>query len=132
MRKHGMVLMAVAVAVVIAGVAEAGGRARVLVSQLPRQVTAGQAFELAITVVPETWSHARNVEPVITAECGERKIVTSAVALKRGNRYRASLNLPSAGNWTIRVDSRYCQTVMSPLAIEAVAASAEKAGKTPS
>jgi hypothetical protein len=131
MSKRSMVLAALA-AVTLVSVAQAGGRARVEVSQAPKQVKAGEAFELAITVVPEGWTHSRNIEPVVTASCGEARVVTSAVALKRSNGYRASLKLPAAGTWTIRVDSRYCHTVMSPLTVTALAAGPQKSSKTPS
>jgi hypothetical protein len=41
------------------------------------------------------------------------------VATTSQGEYKASLTLPSAGHWSITVDSRYCQTVMDPLRLEA-------------
>src|SRR5688572_10842814 len=107
MSKTGTILGALLVTVALATVANAGGRARVALSNLPDKVTAGQSFDVAITVIPESWRHRRNVRPIVTAECGDRKIVTTAVALKADNRYQASLKLPSAGRWKLRVDSQY-------------------------
>jgi hypothetical protein len=131
MRKRWMVLTAMVAAVAIASGAEAGGRARVRVSQAPRRVVAGQSFEVAIQVIPQTWSHARNVEPLLTAECGARKVTFATKAEARPNQYRASLTLPSAGNWTILVDSRYCQTVMTPISVEAIPEEPAKSAKLP-
>lgn len=120
-------LAAVAATTILASVALAGGRARVSVVQAPKQVRAGEMFDFVVTVMPEVGGHRRNLEPVVTAVLGDRQVVTSALAEKGAHRYRASLRLPEAGEWTIRVDSRYCETRMTPWAIEARAA--EKAGK---
>jgi len=123
MRRHAMMLMTWAATVTIATAAQAGGRARVEVSQAPRQVTAGKAFDLAIKVVPESGSHRRNIEPLVIAECGDHRVTTSATALSsQADQYRARLELPSAGAWKVHVDSRYCETVMKPVEIQAVAA----------
>lgn len=130
MRKLSTTLVALCAAALLAGVAGAGGRAEVKVNGAPGRVEAGKPFELAIQVTPATWTRARNIEPVVTAVCGERKVVTSAVALRRANHYRATLNLPAAGEWKIRVDSRYCETVMSPVSVRAVAAAAPRKGRS--
>jgi len=126
MRRHAMMLMTWAATVAIAAAAQAGGRARVEVSQAPRQVTTGKAFDLAIKVVPESWSHRRNIEPLVIAECGDRRVTTSAASSSQANQYRARLELPSAGAWKVRVDSRYCETVMKPVEIQAVAATVKR------
>jgi hypothetical protein len=123
-------LAALAATTILAGLAQAGGRARVEVSREPDQVKAGEAFEIAITVVPETWNRRRNIEPLVTAMRGEERVVTAAIAEKRANRYWARLALPEPGEWTIRVDSRFCETVMKPVGILAVAE--PKAKKTSS
>src|SRR6185369_5945317 len=128
MRKHWMIMASAVSTTGLVAAAEAGGRARVEVSEAPRQVSAGQSFELAIRVIPQTWGHRRNVEPLVVAECGNLKVTASAVALATANRYRASLVLPSAGAWKVRVDSRYCETVMKPIEIEALAKAGARAG----
>jgi hypothetical protein len=127
MKKLSMTLAALGMTIALVGVAGAGGQARVKVEQVPGKVEAGKPFELAITVQPQTWSHARNIEPIVTAECAGRKVATTAVASKRVNQYRATLNLPTAGEWKIRVDSRYCHTVMSPVSVQVAAAAAKRA-----
>jgi len=121
MQKLSMTLAALMMTAGLVGVAGAGGQARVKVDSVPSRVEAGRPFQLAITVSPQ-WGGSRNIEPIVTAECGELKVAATAVALKRTNRYRATLNLPAAGQWTIRVESSYCHTVMSPVSVQAVAA----------
>lgn len=122
MRKHGTMLLALAATMILAAGVHAGGRARVELSQVPKQVTAGKSFDVAIKVVPESWSHERNIEPLVVAQSGDVKVIASSVALSKTNHYKASLKLPSAGQWKVRVDSRYCETVMKPVEIQAVAA----------
>ena len=129
MRRYWMVPTIVILTISLAASVEAGGRARVKVSEAPKQVMAGRSFDLAIQVIPETWTHRRDVAPVVTAENGGQKVVMEAVALTEANRYRATVVLPSPGKWTIRVDSRYCQTVMSPLSVDAVATTDRKPDK---
>lgn len=107
----------------IAGVAQAGGRAHVTIIATPKQVVAGQVFEVAFAVRPE-WPMAKNrsLEPTVKAVCGDREITCAAVPLKSGGRFKASLVLPAAGEWTITVDSRFCETRMTPLVLKAEAA----------
>ena len=105
----------------LAGGAIAGGRARVHVLALPREVVAGQAFQVAFLVQPEVFVRARSVEPVVTAVC-EGRTVTAAVVTARGkNRFNATLTLPQAGEWTIRVESSFCETVMKPSRVRVLA-----------
>ena len=104
----------------IAGVAHAGGRANVSIIAVPKQVVAGQVFEVAFAVKPE-WPMAKNraIQPTVKAVCGDREITLNAVAMKTSGQYKASFAVPSAGEWTITVDSRFCETRMSPLVLRA-------------
>ena len=102
--------------------AQAGGRARIVGLAAPSQVTAGQSFQLSFAVQPVYPTRHRNIEPLLTATSGGQTVTFSASALRGKDRYAAAVALPAAGDWTIRVDSRFCQTVMEPLTIRAVAA----------
>jgi hypothetical protein len=127
MRRLSMTGVAVALTIASSfAPVQAGGRARVVVSGAPKHVIAGQSFDLGIQVIPQSWSQRRDVQPLVVASCGDRKVTTSAVALAKTNAYRAKLALPSIGAWTIRVDSRYCETVMRPLEIDAVTTMARR------
>jgi hypothetical protein len=104
----------------VAGVANAGGRARVSVTAAPKQVIAGRAFDVVFLVRPELgMTRDRKVEPTLRAVCGDQVVTIDAVATKSQGEYKASLTLPSPGDWSITIDSRYCQTVMDPFRLEA-------------
>ena len=107
----GLMLLSVA--------AYAGGRARIVNVQAPREVTAGESFQLSFVVKPEVGR--RNVEPMVTASFGDRVVSIPAVATRTKDRYAATVALPEAGNWKLRVDSRFCHTVMEPVKVRAVA-----------
>ncbi len=119
MSKRWMALLSALVLIVTVSAAHAGGRARVSAVQAPHEVAAGRVFELAFTVRPEVFVRNRAIEPRVTAVCGDQRLTFAAVPLKASGRYTATLTLPRAGNWQIRVDSRYCETVMEPVAIKA-------------
>jgi hypothetical protein len=107
----------------IAGIAQAGGRARVSILSAPKHLVAGQIFEVAFSVQPEfPMSKSRRIEPTVKAVCGDREITIPAVALKSAGRFKASFAVPAAGEWTITVDSRYCETRMTPLVLTAAPA----------
>jgi hypothetical protein len=111
----------------IAGVASAGGRAHVSILAAPKQVVAGQVFEVSFAVWLE-WPMAKNrsLEPTVKALCGDRQITLAAVALKTAGQYKAAFAVPAEGEWTITVDSRYCETRMTPLVLKAEAAKARQ------
>lgn len=108
-----MLLMAISSSVL------AGGRARITGLHAPEAVVAGKSFDLTFDVRPEIGR--REVEPVVKASLDGTEITVAAVRMSRG--YAAHLTLPKAGNWRIRVDSQYCQTVMTPVTIKARAQS---------
>ena len=100
-------------------VAHAGGSARIVGVQAPHEVTAGQSFQLTFAVQPVVPSHRRNVEPVVTASSEGRTLTFAAKAGGGKDRYAAVVSLPQAGDWSIRVDSRFCQTLMDPVTVRA-------------
>lgn len=104
------------------GLAQAGGRARIVGLEAPHQVTAGQSFQLSFGVQPVFPTPHRNLEPLLIATSEGRTLTFPATAARGRYRYAAAVALPAAGDWTIRVDSRFCQTVMDPVTIRAVAA----------
>ena len=117
MRKLWILVVPIAL-MAISGSVLAGGRARVTGLHAPDQVVAGKSFNLTFDVRPEFGR--REVEPVVKASLEGTEITVAAVRVQRG--YAARLTLPKAGAWQIRVDSRYCETVMSPVTIKATAA----------
>ena len=100
-------------------VAHAGGSARIVGLQAPREVKAGASFQLSFAVQPIVPSHHRNLEPVVTASSEGRTLTFAAKAGGGKDRYAAVVSLPQAGDWSIRVDSRFCQTLMDPVTVRA-------------
>jgi hypothetical protein len=125
MSSQRIAVVAVLALSLIAGVAAAGGRANVSILAAPKQVVAGQVFEVSFAVRPE-WPMAKNrsLQPTVKAVCGDREVTMAAVALKTAGQYKASFAVPGAGEWTITVDSRYCETRMKALVLKAEAAKA--------
>ena len=116
------VAVAAALAIsLIAGTAQAGGSAHVNILAVPKQVKAGQVFDLAFAVHPD-WpmSKARALQPTVKAVCGDQVLNIATAEAKDGKSYIASFAVPAAGDWTITVDSRFCQTRMTPLVLKAV------------
>ena len=122
MRRTLAILVGGIVMLAAIGAAQAGGRARVHVLASPREVVAGKAFEIDFVVQPEVFARGRSIEPVVTAVCEGRTVTTGAIPARGKNRFGARLALPQAGEWTIRVDSRFCQTVMEPVKVRVLAA----------
>ena len=123
MKSTRIAIAAVMLSSLIAGVAQAGGRAQVVILSAPKDVVAGKTFEVAFAVRPE-WPMAkqRSLEPMVRVVCGERAITLAAVPMRTAGQYKAAFALPEAGEWVITVDSRFCETRMKPLVLTAAAA----------
>jgi hypothetical protein len=123
MSKLMRILLAVVIGGFVGAAAHAGGRAHVTIVKAPGKVEAGQAFEVAFDVRPEPpMSRDRSIEPTVRAVCGDQVVTVAAVPLKVKGQFKAAVTLPSAGDWTIQVDSRYCETQMKPLKLSAAKA----------
>lgn len=120
MKRTRIVLAAIVLASLVAGIAQAGGRATVTILSAPKDVVAGQTFKVAFAVQPE-WPMAKNrsVEPTVRATCGDRVLTLAASRLKTAGQFEAAFALPSEGDWVITVDSRYCETRMKALTLKA-------------
>lgn len=120
MKRTRIVLAAIVFASLVAGAAQAGGRATVTILSAPKNAVAGQTIHLAFTVQPE-WPMAKNrsLEPTVKAVCGDQVLTLAAAPLKAQGQYQASFALPSEGEWVITVDSRYCETRMKALTLKA-------------
>src|SRR6185436_8097927 len=55
----------------VAGVAQAGGRAHVSILSAPKHVVAGKTYEVAFSVRPEWPMKNRSLEPTVKAVCGD-------------------------------------------------------------
>lgn len=118
MKKTRIALAAALMLGMVAGIAQAGGQAKVSVLSAPKQVVAGKTYEMTFSVRPN-WPMKKSLEPTVRAVSGDREITFAAAALKATGQYKATFALPAEGEWTITVDSRFCHTVMTPLVLKA-------------
>ena len=120
MKRTRIVLAAIVLASLVAGIAQAGGRATVTILSAPKDVVAGQRIKVSFAVQPE-WPMAKNrtLEPMVKATCGDRVLTLAASPLKTAGQFEAAFALPSEGEWVITVDSRYCETKMKALTLKA-------------
>jgi hypothetical protein len=120
MKSTRIAVAAAMLSVLIAGVAQAGGRAHVTVLNAPKDIQAGKTIELTFAVNPEfPMAKDRRLEPTVKAVCGNQVVTLTAVPLKAAHQYKAVFALPAAGEWVITVDSRFCETRMKPLVLTA-------------
>lgn len=88
--------------------AQAGGHATIKVSELPRRFVAGETVVVNFTV-HDALSHPMNkLQPLVIATLGDRRVQVAAKAVRKNGAYQAAVRFPSAGEWTLTVDSRYC------------------------
>lgn len=93
---------------VASALAQAGGRATIQVGELPRSLVAGQTVSVSFTIHDAAGSPINKLKPTVIATLGKRQIVVPAVAVKQEGGYQAAVRFPSAGEWTLTVDSKYC------------------------
>jgi hypothetical protein len=105
MRKISIPASASAASLLLAAAIYAGGWAIVTVRDLPEHVVAGKPFQLSFMVRQHGLSPLDGLEPQVTARSGAHTARWSAVRTKRTGEYAATLVLPSAASWTIRIDT---------------------------
>jgi hypothetical protein len=105
-------LLAVASATMVAVTAYAGGWATVTVTDMPEYLIAGKPAEFRFLVRQHGVSplDGQTVAVRATAPGGmEARVIARAVAGAKGE-YTALLTVPSAGDWTIRIDTDWPAT----------------------
>ncbi len=117
MKRIPIALATLVLASLGAGVAHAGGSATVTIVSAPKDVIVGKTFDVVFTVRNDYPGMRRSIEPTIKAVCGDRVVTLAAVPVKDG-RYLGTLTLPSEGDWTITVDSHFCETKMKALTLK--------------
>ena len=102
-----------------AGGLSSGGWAVVTVENPPEHLVAGVPYTLAYSVR----QHGRDLLPdlrgSVEAKSGRSTVVVEARAAASKGRYTASLTIPTAGSWTITVQSGFmtAKTTMKPIAV---------------
>ena len=86
----------------------AGGQATIRVSALDKTLVARKPVNVEFTVHDAVGQPLAQLKPVVIATCGNRRIEVLAKRTQQRGAYAAAVTFPSAGEWTITVDSRYC------------------------
>jgi hypothetical protein len=102
--------LALALLATLAGsaLALAGGQATIKVVDMPKSFVAGETVTVSFTVHDAVGKPLSRLEPTLVAQLGRRRIEVPAVPVKMEGGYQAAVKLPSAGEWTLTVDSKYC------------------------
>jgi len=98
----------------------AGGWAIITVDELPDYAVAGTPVALSFMVRQHGEEPINDLEPRIEAASGSAKVVTLARAGVGKGRYRASVTLPQAGNWTLTIRSGFGRSDLKLLPMTAV------------
>lgn len=103
----------------VTGVAQAGGWAVLTLTELPSNVTAGEAFTIQFAIRQHGQRLTSGLNPVITAvhpATGDTRQFQAHETAKSGF-YEATLTLPQAGEWTWEIDG-FGVHPMPPLTVQ--------------
>lgn len=101
-----------------------GGWAVISVEALPDYVVATQPVELTFTVLQHGKTPLSGLKPRLDATAPGIDVTTFATAGKGRGQYRATLALPSAGQWTITIHSGFHDSKLTLQPLTAIAAGA--------
>ena len=129
MKKKWTLIMTLALALLLlaAGAAEAGGWAVLTLEQMPDHVTSGEPFTIGFAIRQHGKTPSTGLTPVITAvhpQTDESLKFTAQETADPG-RYTAVLTLPHAGEWTWQIDG-FGVHPLPPLSVQAPTAVAPR------
>ena len=100
--------LALLASLALSSAALAGGHATIKVSELPKNFRAGETVAVNFAVHNAVGGEMNDLTPTVIASLGKRQVVVPAKSLKKDGAYTADVKFPSAGSWTLTVDSKYC------------------------
>lgn len=103
-----ILVIALAAALAPAAPAFAGGQANIRVADLPKSFVAGETAIVTFTVQDAVGRPLSKLEPTLIAQLGRLRVEVPAARAKAEGAYQAIVRFPSAGAWTLTVDSHYC------------------------
>ena len=98
----------------------AGGWAVITVTDLPEQILAGDSTTFGFAVRQHGARLLTGLQGRVTAQSGSRR-ATGTVTPKDNGIYAATLTLPEAGDWVIRIDSGFMASAVTLLPMKAIA-----------
>ncbi|MBI4502005.1 MAG: c-type cytochrome [Gemmatimonadetes bacterium] len=99
-----------------------GGWAVITMDDLPEYVVAGRPVTLTFTVRQHGRTLLSGLQAEVEARAGGNRLRVAAEPLTESGRYRATLTLPQAGEWTFTVHSGFMNSRATLLPISAVEA----------
>jgi hypothetical protein len=99
-----------------------GGWAVITVEDLPDHVVVGKPLALEFLVRQHGVTLLEGLHPRVEARSGDQFVNVAAEAGKTSGRYLAALSLPSAGDWTVTINSGFGPSKSTLMPIEAVVA----------
>lgn len=102
-----------------------GGWAVVTVDDLPDYVVAGKPVDLAFTVRQHGMTLLGDLSPKVTLKSGSTESTVAAHSAGMKGRYVAAVTAPSAGEWSVRIQSGFGPSENTLLPVRAIAAGAQ-------
>jgi hypothetical protein len=118
-------MLAALALVAFASPALAGGHVDIKANALPARIQAGQSVDVSFTITYPNGETVMDAKPIVRMRSGRRTLEVPARQMKDGA-YVASVKVPSAGSWSVVVDSRHCNNTCTLSPITAMAAGATK------
>ena len=99
-----------------------GGWASITVENLPDYLVAGRPTNVTFSVRQHGFTLLSKLSPSIEATNGSDEVRARAVATNREGYYTATVNVPSAGDWSLNIRSSFGNSDVKLLPIRAYAA----------
>jgi hypothetical protein len=125
MKKQSLQLALLVVLLVPVAAFTFGGWAVVTVDDLPDYVVAGKPVDLAFTVRQHGVALLGDLSPRVTLRSGSTEATVPAHASGMKGHYVAAVTAPSAGEWSVRIQSGFAGNESTLLPVRAIAAGAQ-------
>jgi len=102
-----------------------GGWASLTLDEVPDYLVAGQPVTLTYTLRQHGEEAVSGLSGRVDARSGDQMATANVTAAGRGGRYTATLNLPSAGDWTISITTGFGSQRVTLLPIKVIAPGAQ-------
>ncbi|HEY0304334.1 MAG TPA: cytochrome c [Longimicrobiales bacterium] len=124
-RKYGVAV--VLAAALLSTAAYYGGWAVTTVENLPDQLVAGTPYNLTFSVKQHGVEPLDDLSPYVELKSGRNETVARAVRTNKSGFYTATLNVPTAGDWSATIQTSFGKSHIKLLPITAVAKGAQTA-----
>ena len=104
-----------------------GGWAVTTVENLPDQLVAGAPYNLSFSIKQHGVEPLDDLSPYVQLKSGKNETVARAVRTNKSGVYTATLNVPTAGDWSATIQTGFGKSHIKLLPIAAVAKGAQTA-----